>query len=157
MPIRFTKKDKQLLVSQNLENIIVYPFVNNFSIITTLAQISPSIGQYGDLCGYLTLKNVSELDGEIVCQHSIYTQQPVGIILKVDASDDYGPWSQVYYQLYTKDQSNSFEPTKFILNKIACPNQSKNNLVTLFIYAYNYISTSENSIDLAYFKSNIAI
>ena len=164
MATKHIQRNDTALFGVPLQNTVIYPFAISKKISKVVTDIYPS-GFEGprsknilpDLCGYLTLQNKDILDGVVKCQvTSLVGEMYVELVIYQSLP---GLPSQLIYDgiRFFRNKLDTEKPINFVLNKIACSNAEKNNLVRLFIYAYNSSRTTENSFDLGYFeeKTNI--
>jgi hypothetical protein len=171
MPVRINKKNKQILVGKDLEKNLIYPFVTNVIITNNTVPgfvQNKSSKDYGQMCGFLTLPNITELNGIVRLQQTVFynansvnqTQKFYGILLI--KSYYLGNNGTIVYnnsEIYEeRNYKNSYIPITFNLNRVKVDTDSVgNNLVGLFIYAYKENTTIDVKLDLAYFEQSILI
>jgi hypothetical protein len=159
MATKHIQRGTPALFGVPIENKIVYPFAISKKISKTISEISTngvrSANILPDLCGYLSLQNRDIIKGTVRCQVTSLIGN-MYVELGIYESWPGSPSVRIYSSptFYTTNL-NSENPINFELN-VSCTNPSKNNLVRLFIYAYNSVKTSENSFDLGYFEESTA-
>lgn len=169
MPSRITRKSKQTLVAQTLEKYVIYPFASNIIINRTTRPsflTNSNSSDYGQLCGYLMLSNINQLNGGVKIQHTVSKDYNsvnqtqilyLNLIVKSYFLNNNGV---VIYRepTYTqKDYLTAFTPSYFQLSRISASTHDGNNLVGLFIYAYKENVLSDVTVDLAYLEQSVGI
>jgi len=156
MPINISKKQNPIFAIPIKDNI-TYPFVIGKIINKTVSNLIT--GYREQPVGQLLFKNLDSLTGELNIQYSIYkniTTVAIDVKLLYDGSGviDQNLLINGTEYIAINSSFDSYGVKKITIDLPTIQNTSKNNLVGLFIYAYNNVNTPENvnTLDTIYFK-----